>query len=143
MPAPSTGPWADAEADAEAAEAEAAQLAEAAGDESEAAEEVEISEPESAIETAPAVPGEGQVLLPDLSGQSARQAVRASAELGLLPHISGTGFVIAQTPEAGVPVDVGSEVRLVLAAPAAAVEYAEPEEENLPVQDEPAQQGTP
>ena len=52
--------------------------------------------------------------VPDLRGLSARQAVRALVKLGLLAHVSGDGFVVAQEPAAGTPVESGAVCRLEL-----------------------------
>jgi cell division protein FtsI (penicillin-binding protein 3) len=52
--------------------------------------------------------------VPDLSGMSAREAVRTLVTLGLNPHVSGDGFVISQSPEAGAPIDGGGVCHLVL-----------------------------
>jgi cell division protein FtsI (penicillin-binding protein 3) len=41
--------------------------------------------------------------VPDLSGMSARDAVRVLAERGLTPRLHGAGFVVAQDPPAGSP----------------------------------------
>jgi cell division protein FtsI/penicillin-binding protein 2 len=49
----------------------------------------------------------GQPLMPDLTGLSARDATRLLGQLGMTAHLSGDGFVVAQMPEAGVPVAAG------------------------------------
>ncbi len=54
-------------------------------------------------------------VVPDLAGQSAREAVRALARSGLTARLSGHGFVTAQDPPAGTPVARGASCRLVLA----------------------------
>ncbi|HEY6507228.1 MAG TPA: penicillin-binding transpeptidase domain-containing protein [Vicinamibacterales bacterium] len=41
--------------------------------------------------------------VPDLSGLSAREALRILAERGLTPRLHGAGFVVAQDPPAGTP----------------------------------------
>ena len=67
-------------------------------------------EPEPIVSfVAGAAPGS----VPDLTGMSAREAVRTLVKLGLSAHISGDGFVVSQSPEAGAQVD-GDDVRLVL-----------------------------
>ena len=43
-------------------------------------------------------------VVPDLSGLSARAALRTLAEVGLTPRVHGAGFVIAQDPVAGAPI---------------------------------------
>jgi cell division protein FtsI (penicillin-binding protein 3) len=58
--------------------------------------------------------------VPDVSGRSARDAVRLLAARGLAAHVSGTGFVVSQEPPAGAPVERGGACALVLGqAPAA------------------------
>jgi len=52
--------------------------------------------------------------VPDLSGLSAREAVRALVKLGLHAQLSGDGFVVSQSPEAGAPIESGGVCRLVL-----------------------------
>jgi cell division protein FtsI (penicillin-binding protein 3) len=53
--------------------------------------------------------------LPDLSGKSARDAVRALASRGLAARLSGTGYVVSQDPPAGAPLSRGTTCALVLA----------------------------
>ena len=53
--------------------------------------------------------------IPDLTGLSARQAVRTLVKLGLVAHVSGDGFVVTQDPPAGTPLESGGLCRLVLA----------------------------
>jgi len=52
--------------------------------------------------------------LPDLRGQSARDAVRTLVKLGVHTRISGDGFVVAQDPPAGAPIAEGMVCRLTL-----------------------------
>jgi cell division protein FtsI (penicillin-binding protein 3) len=52
--------------------------------------------------------------VPDLRGMSAREALRTLMKLGMNAHVSGTGFVVAQTPDAGAPVDGEATCRIVL-----------------------------
>ena len=54
--------------------------------------------------------------VPDLSGRSARDAVRLLATRGLSARVSGTGFVVSQEPSAGAPAEKGGTCALVLAA---------------------------
>ena len=69
-----------------------------------------VPEPEPFVSfVADAEPGS----VPDLTGMSAREAVRTLVKLGLSAHISGDGFVVSQSPEAGATID-GDGVRLVL-----------------------------
>jgi cell division protein FtsI (penicillin-binding protein 3) len=53
-------------------------------------------------------------MVPDLSGMSARDAVRTLVKLGLHAQLSGDGFVVSQSPEAGAPIEGGGVCRLVL-----------------------------
>ena len=46
----------------------------------------------------------GELLLPDLSGLTARQAMSALAAVGVAPQLNGAGFVIRQQPAAGTPI---------------------------------------
>lgn len=62
------------------------------------------------VATGPA-PADG---VPDVAGLSARDAVRVMVQRGLRPRIVGDGFVIAQSPAPGTPVEPGAECRLVL-----------------------------
>ena len=59
-------------------------------------------------------PGEGAV--PDLSGLSERDAVRALARAGLTARLSGHGFVVAQEPPPGTPATRGGVCAVALAA---------------------------
>ena len=61
-------------------------------------------------------------LMPDLRGLSARAAVRTLARVGLVPRLKGDGFVTAQSPAAGSPLDLAGSVdlRLERQAPAPA-----------------------
>jgi cell division protein FtsI (penicillin-binding protein 3) len=52
--------------------------------------------------------------VPDLSGMSAREAVRTLVKLGLTAHVSGDGFVVSQSPEPGAPISGDGVCRLVL-----------------------------
>ena len=42
-------------------------------------------------------------VVPDVSGLSAREALRTLAQVGLTPRVHGAGFVVAQDPVAGTP----------------------------------------
>jgi cell division protein FtsI (penicillin-binding protein 3) len=57
----------------------------------------------------------GEDRVPDVSGKSARDAVRLLASRGLSAHLSGTGFVVSQDPPAGSPAGRGGGCALVLA----------------------------
>jgi cell division protein FtsI (penicillin-binding protein 3) len=52
--------------------------------------------------------------VPDLSGLSARDAIRALVKLGLTAHVSGDGFVVSQDPSPGAPIEAHAVCRLVL-----------------------------
>jgi membrane peptidoglycan carboxypeptidase len=54
---------------------------------------------------APIVTLAGAPLFPDLTGMSAREALRVLARLGLLVRLHGAGVVAQQTPAAGTPID--------------------------------------
>src|SRR5438270_13970476 len=51
-------------------------------------------------------------LMPDLRGQSVRDALRMCAQLGLKLEARGDGFASQQTPAAGTQVDAGQTVRV-------------------------------
>ena len=53
--------------------------------------------------------------VPDVRGLSAREAVRKLVKLGLNAHASGDGFVVAQSPAAGEPLEAGGTCQLTLA----------------------------
>ncbi len=61
-----------------------------------------------------AAPAPGSVKVPDVSGQGARDAVKAVTQAGLLPQIEGSGRLVRQSPTAGATAPKGSTVRLVL-----------------------------
>ena len=52
--------------------------------------------------------------LPDLTGLSAREALRELARLGLSARMQGTGVVVQQDPPAGAPLEPGATCTLVL-----------------------------
>jgi cell division protein FtsI (penicillin-binding protein 3) len=56
----------------------------------------------------------GEILVPDFSGQSFRQALDAIGKLGLVGKGSGTGRVVAQFPAPGARVRSGARVELKL-----------------------------
>jgi beta-lactam-binding protein with PASTA domain len=60
-----------------------------------------------------AVPA-GKVRIPNLTGSPARQAMKQMIELGLTPHLKGSGLIVNQQPPPGSVVDKASEVLLVL-----------------------------
>jgi cell division protein FtsI (penicillin-binding protein 3) len=55
-----------------------------------------------------------QPTVPDLRGLSARDAMRSLAELGLTPRLRGTGIVVDQHPQPGMPLEWGSVCTLML-----------------------------
>jgi membrane peptidoglycan carboxypeptidase len=54
--------------------------------------------------------------MPDLRGQSAREAAVGAARRGLMVQMSGSGRVVAQSPEPGAPLEPGALCQLTLAA---------------------------
>ena len=58
--------------------------------------------------------GPGQVLMPDLLGMSAREALRALARVGLIAQLTGDGVVTDQSPPAGSLIDRGALGTLLL-----------------------------
>lgn len=56
----------------------------------------------------------GPLVMPDLRGLSAREALRILGTAGLSARLSGTGFVAAQQPVAGTPIDEGARGLLTL-----------------------------
>jgi cell division protein FtsI (penicillin-binding protein 3) len=52
--------------------------------------------------------------VPDLQGMSAREAVRKLVTVGMIAHVSGDGFVVAQDPPAGTPIERDAVCRLTL-----------------------------
>jgi membrane peptidoglycan carboxypeptidase len=65
----------------------------------------------------------GTTIMPDVRGMGLRAAARALAEVGLTPHASGAGVVIAQTPGPGEAVTPGASSALAL-APVSATDAA-------------------
>ena len=53
--------------------------------------------------------GPGQVLMPDLLGMSAREALRALARVGLIAQLTGDGVVTDQSPPASALIDRGAQ----------------------------------
>jgi cell division protein FtsI (penicillin-binding protein 3) len=73
--------------------------------------------PAAAPVTAPAVvslAANTETGIPDLTGMSAREALRALARLGLSARIQGAGVVVEQNPPAGSPLEPGATCTLVL-----------------------------
>jgi cell division protein FtsI (penicillin-binding protein 3) len=70
---------------------------------------------------------DGPGTLPDLRGMSAREATRTLVKLGLTARLAGDGFVVAQDPPPGTPLEEGGVCRLTLArAPARVLVSAAP-----------------
>jgi hypothetical protein len=63
------------------------------------------------VTSLPAQPqaADGPALMPDLRGASGREAMRTLGAIGMTPRISGSGFVVRQSPEPGVPIDAGGQ----------------------------------
>ena len=61
-----------------------------------------------------ALPSNAETGVPDLTGMSAREALRELARLGLSVRMQGTGVVIQQHPPAGSPLEPGATCTLVL-----------------------------
>ena len=64
--------------------------------------------------------------VPNLTGMSARDAVRRLGRLGVDVRLSGDGFVVSQNPPAGAPIEPGSVSRLVLSRWASRTEQGQP-----------------
>ncbi len=56
----------------------------------------------------------GEIMLPDLSGYGAREAIHELARLGLTPRVKGTGVVVDQQPRPGTPIEPGAVCTLTL-----------------------------
>jgi len=52
--------------------------------------------------------------VPDLQGMSAREAVRKLVTVGMIARVSGDGFVVAQDPPAGTPIERDAVCRVTL-----------------------------
>jgi cell division protein FtsI (penicillin-binding protein 3) len=55
---------------------------------------------------------ESGTVFPNLKGLSARDAIRVLTKLGMNPHLHGVGVVVAQQPEAGMSIELGSKATL-------------------------------
>lgn len=62
-------------------------------------------------------PVDGEVIVPDVAGQTPRRALAALHRAGLSFEVEGTGLVVAQSPSPGSIVQRGAAVRLVLERP--------------------------
>jgi len=56
----------------------------------------------------------GRALMPDVRGMSARDAMRALGEAGLMLHLDGSGVVVSQSPAPGEPIEPGGRSQLLL-----------------------------
>jgi cell division protein FtsI (penicillin-binding protein 3) len=73
--------------------------------------------PAAAPMVGPAVvslPSNAETGVPDLTGLSAREALRELARLGLSARMKGAGFVVDQHPPPGSPLEPGATCTLVL-----------------------------
>jgi cell division protein FtsI (penicillin-binding protein 3) len=61
-----------------------------------------------------ALPANAETGVPDLTGMSAREALRELARLGLSARMQGAGVVVQQHPPAGSPLEPGATCTLVL-----------------------------
>jgi cell division protein FtsI (penicillin-binding protein 3) len=76
------------------------------------------SQPSSASATSAEQPaGPEQRRVPDFLGKSARNALVAASQAGLLLTLAGSGVVVGQKPSAGETVQVGMTVEVTLASP--------------------------
>jgi cell division protein FtsI (penicillin-binding protein 3) len=68
-----------------------------------------MARPSTSVASAQAVSytTDGQVLMPNLAGLGARDAMRVLTGAGLFMRASGTGVVVSQFPVAGTPVEAG------------------------------------
>ena len=62
-------------------------------------------------------PGEGEVLVPDVSGMTVRNALMTLRRVGLRFHVEGSGQVVSQSPEPGAVARRGEPVRILLERP--------------------------
>jgi cell division protein FtsI (penicillin-binding protein 3) len=69
--------------------------------------------PVQEIATEEARPGRDQVQLPDMTGWPMREAMRRSIELGVAPHIEGSGLLARQVPGPGRVLKKGERLLLV------------------------------
>jgi len=75
-----------------------------------------VREPELIVERQPA---DGEVIVPDVSGETARGALATLHRAGLGFQLEGTGLVVAQSPSPGSVAPRGTAVRVVLERPSA------------------------
>lgn len=80
------------------------------------AQREEAVAPEMVVER---LPDEGEVIVPDVSGETARSALAVLHRAGLRFELEGSGVVVAQSPPPGAIVARGASVRIVLERPGA------------------------
>lgn len=91
----------------------------------------EASAPVANVEVVPErQPGEGEVIVPDVRGQTVRAALLSLRRVGLSFDVAGTGVVVSQSPEAGAIARRGVAVRILLERPEL---HPAPEEAPAPV----------
>ncbi|MGE0786501.1 MAG: penicillin-binding protein [Sandaracinaceae bacterium] len=81
------------------------------------APEADVAEANVPTITLEREPGPNEVLVPDLSGQTAREALVTLRRVGLTFTLEGTGRVAAQVPDAGAVSARGGRVRVILDRP--------------------------
>src|SRR3954447_7236607 len=72
------------------------------------------TDPESAVPVVSLVVDGPPGTVPDLRGLSARDALHRLVNVGMTARVTGDGFVVAQAPAAGAPIDGEAVCRLVL-----------------------------
>ncbi len=77
----------------------------------------EESAPATAEATAARQPGDDEVLVPDVAGQTVRAALVALHRVGLGFHIEGSGLAVSQSPAPGAIVRRGTAVNVLFEAP--------------------------
>lgn len=77
-------------------------------------EPLPVAAPSSADPIVSLVADGPEETLPDLTGLSAREAVRRLVRLGVVARVSGDGFVVSQSPAPGSPLEPGAACRIVL-----------------------------
>ncbi len=78
-----------------------------------------VAEREPVAEPGAGMSPDGELLMPDLSGKSLRQALALLGGLGVDVAVEGRGVVVRQTPAPGTPLTAGVSCRLELLPPAA------------------------
>ena len=78
-----------------------------------------VTEREPVAEPGAGMSPDGELVMPDLSGKSLRQALALLGGLGVDVAVEGRGVVVRQAPAPGTPLTAGVTCRLELAPPAA------------------------